>query len=130
MISQIRKRYIYVISIVIFYFCAKLIPGRLNSFPSCPFYAITGLPCPGCGSTRATIYLIHGKWLEALYYNFFAILIDLWVIIYLIWYSVDAIRDVDTVNLLLKKKWKRKYFVIALLVIIINWGFKIHKHSY
>jgi len=28
--------------------------------PLCPFHAITGLHCPGCGSTRALHQLLHG----------------------------------------------------------------------
>ncbi len=28
--------------------------------PGCPFHAITGLYCPGCGSTRMLYYLLHG----------------------------------------------------------------------
>lgn len=29
-------------------------------YPSCPFHALTGLYCPGCGSTRALYQLLHG----------------------------------------------------------------------
>lgn len=28
--------------------------------PICPFAAVTHLPCPGCGLTRATLALAHG----------------------------------------------------------------------
>jgi hypothetical protein len=28
--------------------------------PSCPWHAWTGWPCPGCGSTRAIVRLLHG----------------------------------------------------------------------
>jgi len=28
--------------------------------PACPFHALTGLYCPGCGSTRALFSLLHG----------------------------------------------------------------------
>lgn len=30
-------------------------------FPPCPFHALTGLHCPGCGSLRATHQLLHGE---------------------------------------------------------------------
>ncbi|MEO3760594.1 DUF2752 domain-containing protein [Mycobacterium sp. B14F4] len=29
-------------------------------FPACPFYALTGLYCPGCGGLRMTHDLLHG----------------------------------------------------------------------
>lgn len=37
--------------------------------PPCPFHSITGLYCPGCGSTRALGYLVHGRLLNSLRYN-------------------------------------------------------------
>jgi len=40
-----------------------------NFFPRCPFFTLTGLYCPGCGSQRAVSALLHGKFLQALNYN-------------------------------------------------------------
>jgi hypothetical protein len=37
--------------------------------PACPFHAITGLLCPGCGMTRAGITLLQGDWRAAIQYN-------------------------------------------------------------
>jgi Protein of unknown function (DUF2752) len=34
-------------------------PTTTGLFPVCPFRALTGLQCPGCGSTRACYQLIH-----------------------------------------------------------------------
>jgi hypothetical protein len=28
-----------------------------------------GIPCMGCGATRATLNLLHGDWWEAIYFN-------------------------------------------------------------
>lgn len=42
-------------------------PGTLKGrtiklLPPCPFHALTGIYCPGCGSTRAIHYLLIGDW--------------------------------------------------------------------
>ena len=37
-------------------------PNATNSvLPPCPWHALTGLFCPGCGSTRALHALVHGN---------------------------------------------------------------------
>ncbi len=38
-------------------------------FPRCPVKTLTGLDCPGCGSTRALHAMLHGHPKEALGYN-------------------------------------------------------------
>ena len=43
--------------------------------PLCMFHALTGLDCPGCGATRATHELLHGRVSAALRYN------ALWVLL-------------------------------------------------
>ncbi|MCE1177774.1 MAG: DUF2752 domain-containing protein [Micrococcales bacterium] len=35
-------------------------PNDAGTYPSCPFLAITGYYCPGCGTTRAWYALTHG----------------------------------------------------------------------
>ena len=37
--------------------------------PPCPLHALTGLYCPGCGSTRAMRALLHGDFLAAWHFN-------------------------------------------------------------
>ena len=36
-------------------------PATARILPPCPFLALTGLYCPGCGSTRAMHQLLHGR---------------------------------------------------------------------
>lgn len=43
-------------------------PAEVN-LPLCSFHAWTGLECPGCGATRATHELLHGRLLAALHCN-------------------------------------------------------------
>jgi hypothetical protein len=44
-------------------------PGRTGFFPLCPFRALTGLTCPGCGTTRALHQLLHGHVVAAFELN-------------------------------------------------------------
>ncbi|HZN55314.1 MAG TPA: DUF2752 domain-containing protein [Candidatus Polarisedimenticolaceae bacterium] len=37
--------------------------------PACPWHAWTGWPCPGCGTTRALVHLLHGDLGGALRFN-------------------------------------------------------------
>ena len=41
----------------------------------CPFNRLTGLTCPGCGSTRALFALVRGNFSEYFAYNPFALLL-------------------------------------------------------
>ena len=42
------------------------------SFWQCPILAATGIPCPGCGLTRATMQLLHGDVISSLQTHAFA----------------------------------------------------------
>ena len=44
-------------------------PQEYSFYPRCPFYALTGHLCPGCGATRAVAELLHGHVAAALHFN-------------------------------------------------------------
>ena len=44
-------------------------PQENSFYPRCPFYALTGHLCPGCGATRAIAELLHGHVAAALHFN-------------------------------------------------------------
>jgi hypothetical protein len=44
-------------------------PEQPGHYPSCPFHAMTGLWCPGCGSLRALHALTHGDVATAMHRN-------------------------------------------------------------
>jgi hypothetical protein len=51
-----------------------LSPAHIEHGPIlCPFRAVTGLPCPGCGLTRCWVYLTHGQLEHAVRANAFGI---------------------------------------------------------
>lgn len=45
---------------------APLLAVALTSFPLCPFAGVFGIPCPGCGLTRATLDALEGHLGQAL----------------------------------------------------------------
>ena len=49
------------LSIVVGAICLFVLePGKSVLLPICPFRALTGFTCPGCGSTRGMHQLLHG----------------------------------------------------------------------
>jgi hypothetical protein len=44
-------------------------PASSSWLPQCPFHALTGLNCPGCGATRGMHALLNGDVLTALHFN-------------------------------------------------------------
>lgn len=49
-------------------------PMQSALFPRCPFYMLTGLKCPGCGSQRVIHSLLNGDLASAWHYNAFMVL--------------------------------------------------------
>ncbi|MFZ4514849.1 MAG: DUF2752 domain-containing protein [Acidimicrobiia bacterium] len=53
----------------------------------CPFKAMTGLPCPGCGATRAAYQLMQGNIGAAIQFNAVAVFLvfPLLIALYVLW---------------------------------------------
>jgi len=47
----------------------RIDPSAGHVLPPCPFHALTGLYCPGCGSTRTLHALLHGDIGQAMAMN-------------------------------------------------------------
>ena len=54
-------------------------PNAPGHYPPCPFLAVTGLWCPGCGSLRALHALLHLDVGTALARNPFAVLASIYI---------------------------------------------------
>lgn len=69
-------------------------PSSSYLFPPCPFHALTGLHCPGCGSLRALHNLLHGHPIKALGLNPLMILLLPFIAYESIRYFLDGILGV------------------------------------
>ena len=54
---------------------AAVLPSDGAGIPVCLFHSLTGLPCPGCGLTRAFSSLLHGQAQAAFAYHPFVFLL-------------------------------------------------------
>lgn len=61
-------------------------PGAAGHYPACPFLAVTGWYCPGCGALRAVHALGHGDVVTALARNPFAVVaVGYIVVTWMLW---------------------------------------------
>jgi hypothetical protein len=67
-------------------------PASSGWFPQCPFHAMTGLNCPGCGATRGMHALLNGDLLTALHYNVLLVLFVPMIIYFLVNLLSIAVR--------------------------------------
>ncbi len=58
--------FIFIVLIIIY---KTFNPQDFILFPKCPFFTVTGLQCPGCGSQRAIHYLLNLQFGKALNAN-------------------------------------------------------------
>jgi hypothetical protein len=66
-------------------------PNEPGHYPTCPFLALTGWFCPGCGSLRALHALTHGDLRTALARN---PLMVLTVPVLVVWWAAWLVREV------------------------------------
>jgi Protein of unknown function (DUF2752) len=96
-------------------------PGKTGFFPICLFRALTGLTCPGCGSTRAMHQLLHGHLLEAFELNPLLLIGLPFLLFALARYSILAVRGITPrKNILPASVIYALFFIIVSFWIIRN----------
>lgn len=112
-----QKRWLAIASLVVSF--AGLIYLRLFDpvtgaafFPQCPFHALTGLHCPGCGTTRALHQLLQGHLAAAFAFNPFTVLALPFLAYATLSYALFGIRG----------RGLPKVFVPAVLIRLLFWA--------
>ncbi|MDD7887005.1 DUF2752 domain-containing protein [Flavivirga sp. 57AJ16] len=109
--------FIIIALIFISYLYYNYDPLGYKIFPKCPFYSLTEIYCPGCGSQRAAHKLLQGHILDGFKHNFLIVLL---VAVLLYDASIKLIKIIfnRTVKNLLHDS-KTTYAI--LIVIILFW---------
>lgn len=95
-------------------------PGKSGFFLLCPFRTLTGLTCPGCGSTRCLHRLLHGDLVGAFEFNPLLILSLPFLLYALMRYTNAAIRE----RPLKGNQLNAKYIWLLFGVIMFFWIYR------
>lgn len=89
-------------------------------FAVCPSKLFYGLPCPGCGTTRATLQLLHGNLLAALRLNPNCLLAAAFLLFYPLLLLLSLVRRRHYLPLLVEegKRWMGGWIFWVLFGII------------
>lgn len=109
------------------YFFLIFYPHFINNYSFCLFKDITGIPCPACGSTRATILLFKGEVLQSILMNPLALVTNFGILVSMLWLIYEIITGRNEFMNFIKKDWSTRYKVLIAVIIIINWIWNIKK---
>lgn len=109
-----RNLLLIVLTVVIIYAVINVIIG-------CPFRNITGIPCPACGLTRATVCLFKGDIASAFKFN------PLFPLAYLLMGALCVYAALAIKNKGINKRTEKIFSVIfsaVLVIFIVVWIFR------
>lgn len=84
-------------------------------FPKCPFYSLTNLYCPGCGSQRAVHQILNGHIITGLRHNYLIGLLAVVLGYQTLLYATHELTDRRITNLLHQTKTTKAILVMILL---------------
>jgi hypothetical protein len=116
-----------IIGAYVYLYCTCSPPAKTVFIP-CLFFHLTGVPCPGCGMSRAIADLLQGRFHQALVLNVFSFPLALFSIIAIIWIVMDILRGYESLVPALKKPWKPIMVISALSLIFASWILKVYLH--
>ena len=92
--------------------------GILHKMPPCAFNKVTGLYCPGCGGTRATIALFRGQIIRSFRFHPFV----LYGFVVGGWFMISqTIQRISKDRIKIGMHFRPVYLWIALAIVLINW---------
>jgi hypothetical protein len=100
--------------------------------PGCLFKAVTHVPCPSCGTTRAIVLLLHGNPAQSLLLNPFGAILFMALVVIPIWLLADILRKGESLHRFYagaERLIKRKTWIPIFLIVLViaNWFWNISK---
>ena len=105
---------------------SKTLVSPKNISP-CIFKNLTGIPCPSCGSTRATVQLIQGQFWNSILINPLSLITNVLIVLSSFWMAFDLIRQKESFFPFLKKDWNKWLKIGLLILVLANWVWNIQK---
>lgn len=102
-------------------------------FTPCIFRNLTGLPCPSCGSTHAVIALLHGEFVQSIFFHPLGIVILSTMIggSFTLLFDVLASTNISFRSYIFVERLlsKPSFSIPAVALFLINWFRLIHEAS-
>jgi len=117
---RLKSLAVFVVGIVAFYFLYTFNPASSTLYVPCPFHALTGLYCPGCGSLRSLHHLLHGNLTIAFWLNPLMVVSLPFLGCSFLSYILGGIRGRPLPNIFVPAS----YIWVYLGVVLLFWGLR------
>ena len=122
--SQIEFALIYGGLAILLLVAARILPVAQLA-PDCVFKAITGIPCPTCGSTRAVILLSHGHLESAFRMNPATGAVFVTALLAFLCRLIVLAFDLPGIHIGFSGREKNLVRISVVLALLLNWAYVI-----
>jgi hypothetical protein len=99
----------------------------------CIVRTVTGVPCPGCGTTRSVIHVLHGEVLDAVKSNPLGLLAVAALSVLPFWIAVDLARGraslMQAYDVLNHQLARCAVLVVIVLLVLCVWTWNIYNQG-
>lgn len=112
------KKMLFVLTILLFggVVLYLLNPSSYWFMPKCPFKLITGLSCPGCGIQRAIHAMLHGKFTEAITYNYYLVYSGPYAASFIVVWLMPKNKFRERIRKVIENRYVVDFYIISFVI--------------